>query len=280
MKAVKLFFIFSSMVLLTACGSLLSDQSHKTTVSSSLMDFLYPDKNSRTEHTAEIPRLQLPVNVGLAFVPSRHWQYGGINHSEQMKLLEKVKNSFTQYEFIGRIELIPSSYLAGGQGFSTLEQVSRLHDIEVIALISYDQVTQTLDNNASLLYWTIAGMYLIPGSENSTQTFVDTAVFDIKSRKMLFRAPGISKQQERSTAVGIDDTRNTLSQQGFELAVADMITNLDAELARFTTRVKEEKVAHVEHRSGYSGSGGSLPVGMLFLLGVAAIFRFKARKTL
>lgn len=280
MKVVKFLVIASGIFLLSACGSLLSDQSHKTTVSSSLMDFLYPDKNSRTEHSAEIPHLKLPVNVGLAFVPSRHWQHGGINHSEQMKLLEKVKNSFTQYEFIGRIELIPSSYLAGGEGFTTLEQVSRLHDIEVIALISYDQVTQTLDNNASLLYWTIAGMYLIPGSENSSQTFVDTAVFDIKSRKMLFRAPGISKQQERSTAVGIDDTRNTLSQQGFELAVADMITNLDSELARFTTRVKEEKIANVEHRSGYSGGGGSLPVSTLLLLGLTGLFRFKARHTL
>lgn len=265
--------ILACALSLTACGSLLSNQSNKATVSSSLIDFLYPDKNSRTEHSAEIPRLQLPVNVGVAFIPSRQWQYGGISHTEQVRLLEQVKNAFTQYEFINRIEVIPSTYLAGGQGFTTLEQVGRLHDIEVIALISYDQVTQTIDNKASLLYWTIAGMYVIPGSENSTQTFVDTAVFDIKSRKMLFRAPGINKQNELSTAIGIDRTRDELAKQGFEQAVADMIVNLDSELSRFKVRVKEEKIAEVSHRSGYSSSGGTGSGLLLMVLAGIALLR-------
>ncbi len=256
-----------------ACGSLLSNQSQKTTISSSLMDFLYPDKNSRTEHTAELPQLQLPVNVALAFVPPAKWQSSALANAEQIALLEKVKQAFTRYDFINRIEIIPSMYLNGGQGFTTLEQVGRLHDIDVIALVSYDQLLQTSDNKASLLYWTIAGMYLVPGSDNSVQTFVDTAVFDIKSRKMLFRAPGISRLEDSSTAIRIDDTRITQSRKGFELAVGDMTVQLDEELGRFTTRVKEEKVAAISHRPGYSPSGGSTGLLCLTLLTLFAGIR-------
>jgi rhombotail lipoprotein len=44
---------------------------------------------------------------------------------------------------------------------------------------------------------------LFQAMKNSIQTFVDTSVFDIKSRKMLFRAPGLNKITKRSTAIGI-----------------------------------------------------------------------------
>jgi rhombotail lipoprotein len=263
----RIFFIMLGTLLLASCSSFVSHNAGKNTKSSSLMDFLYPNEESRSEHKAEIPVLTLPVKVGLAFVPSTNWQRDGIHSKDQIELLEKVKKSFLKYDYIDRIEVIPSTYLTGGAGFSTLEQVGRLYDVDVIALVSYDQVTQSLENNAALLYWTIVGMYIIPGNENSIQTFVDTAVFDIKSKKMLFRAPGINRLEKRTTAIGIDDTLSEKSLEGFGLAVTDMSTNLDAELALFKTRVKEEKIAKVEHRENYSG--GSLSFYCLFLILIA-----------
>ncbi|XOV77364.1 MAG: rhombotarget lipoprotein [Aestuariibacter sp.] len=253
----NIFIIVLSLSLLTSCSAIMSNNTGKKTQSSSLMDFLYPNQESRTEHKPEIPVLKLPVNVGLAFVPSKSWQRDGIHGKDQVELLEKVKKSFLKYDYVGRIEVIPSTYLNGGEGFSTLEQVGRLYDVDVMALVSYDQVSQSLENNAALLYWTIVGMYIIPGNENTVQTFVDTAVFDIKSRKMLFRAPGINRLEKRTTAVGIDDTLSQKSLEGFGLAVTDMSNNLEAELARFKTRIKEEKIAKVEHREGYSGGSTS-----------------------
>jgi rhombotail lipoprotein len=260
-----------TIIFLSACSAMISNNTMKQSQSSSLTDFLYPDSQSRAAINAEIPVLTLPVKVGLAFVPS-----ASIHSKDQLELLEKVKASFLQYDYIDRIEIIPSNYLSGGQGFTTLEQVSRLYDVDVMALVSYDQVTQSLENNAALLYWTIVGMYVIPGNENSIQTFVDTAVFDVKSRKMLFRAPGINKLEKRTTAVGIDRVMSDKSIEGFSLAVADMSTNLDAELARFESRVKEEKVAKVELRDGYSGGSSSLYV--LLYLGLILIIRFRESK--
>lgn len=264
----RIIIIALGIAFLASCSSIMSNHTGKNTKSSSLMDFLYPDETSRSEHKAEIPTLKLPVRVGLAFVPSKNWQRDGIHSKDQIELLEKVKKSFLKYDYIDRIEVIPSTYLKGGEGFSTLEQVARLYDVDVMALVSYDQITQSLENNAALLYWTIVGMYVIPGNENAIQTFVDTAVFDIKSKKMLFRAPGINKLTKRTTAVGIDNTLSEKSLEGFSLAVTDMTINLDAELASFKNRVKEEKVAKIEHRNGYSGGSINL---YLLLLGLVMI---------
>lgn len=263
----RIILLTLALVFLTSCSSLMSNKTGENTRSSSLMDFLYPDKSSRSKHNPEVPTLKLPVKVGLAFVPSKDWRRNGIHAKNQIEILQRVKKSFLKYDYIDRIEIIPSAYLKGGEGFSTLEQVGRLYDVDVMALVSYDQVTQSLENNAALLYWTIVGMYVIPGNENSIQTFVDTAVFDIKSKKMLFRAPGINKITKRTTAIGINDTISEKSLEGFSLAVRDMTTNLDAELGSFKRRVKEEKIAKVERRNGYSGGSMNLYFFILVSLG-------------
>ena len=266
------FFVMLMVFLLTSCSALVSNHSNKNTRSSSLVDFLYPNEDSRAAYKPEIPVLKLPVTVGISFVPSKEWQANGIESQNEVELLERVKKSFLQYDYIDRIEVIPSTYLKGGEGFSALEQVGRLYDVDVMALVSYDQVTQTYENNAALLYWTIVGMYVIPGNENTIQTFVDTAVFDIKSKKMLFRAPGISKLEKRTTAIGIDETLNEKSLEGFNLAVTDMSLNLDAELARFKTRVKEEKIAKIENKDG-SSSAGAFSVFILVFISLLVLKR-------
>ena len=266
------FFVMLMVFVLTSCSALVSNNAGKNMRSSSLVDFLYPNEDSRATYKPEIPVLKLPVTVGISFVPSKEWQANGIESQNEVELLEKVKKSFLQYDYIDRIEVIPSTYLKGGEGFSALEQVGRLYDVDVMALVSYDQVTQTYENNAALLYWTIVGIYVIPGNENTIQTFVDTAVFDIKSKKMLFRAPGISKLEKRTTAIGIDETLNEKSLEGFNLAVTDMSLNLDAELARFKTRVKEEKIAKIENKDG-SSSAGAFSVFILVFISLLVLKR-------
>lgn len=83
---------------------------------------------------------------------------------------------------------------------------------------------------------------------------------------MLFRAPGINKLDKRTTAIRIDETLSEKSLEGFNLAVTDMTTNLDSELALFKTRIKEDNVAQIEHREGYSG--GTINIYLLIFLGL------------
>ena len=82
---------------------------------------------------------------------------------------------------------------------------------------------------------------------------------------MLFRAPGINKLNKRTTAIGIDETLIEKSIEGFDLAVNDMSANLDAELAHFKTRIKEEKIAKIENKDG-SRNGGTFGFYLLVLM--------------
>ncbi|USD33803.1 MULTISPECIES: rhombotarget lipoprotein [Vibrio] len=269
----KIAFIFALSFFIFGCSGL--GQSEET-ASSSLVDFLYPNTKDYQEHQPTIPHLVLPVNVGIAFVPSS--KYGKLDLSSKRKheILSKVKNEFLGLDYVNRIEIISDPYLRSGGGFDNLKQISRLYDVQVMALVSYDQVARSSQNNAALLYWTIVGMYLIPGDQNTTQTFVDTAVFDINSSKLLFRAPGLSNVGSLSTAVGIEETFYENSEKGFDLAVTDMVNNLGSELDLFKIRIKEEKVANVSYDSGYSG--GSIHWFVLVVLASLSLFRKKATK--
>ena len=255
------------VLAVSGCSMLMYDGGSRDAVSTSLVDFLYPDGQGRRSHAGDVPVIKLPVRVGLAFVPSKQWRANGFHESQQLQLLEQVKQEFEQFDYIEKIEVIPSAYLGNDGGFESLDRVSRLYDVDVMALVSYDQMRRSEENTSSLLYWTIVGAYLIPGNDNRVQTFVDTAVFDIKSRQLLFRAPGLSKLEDSSSAIKIDESIRQQSAEGFGLAMTDMRRNLNQELSTFKDKVRNEKIAKIEHRAGYSGAGAFYALVLLFIYG-------------
>ena len=109
----------------------------------------------------------------------------------------------------------------------------------MIALLSYDQVQFTRDDALSITYWTLVGAYVVPGEKNDTHTLIDAAVFDIPSRKLLFRAPGTSMVKGRAAPINLEAKLARDSARGFDAAGEDMIANLDVALADFQVRVKE-----------------------------------------
>ncbi|MEJ2592310.1 MAG: rhombotarget lipoprotein [Candidatus Thiodiazotropha sp.] len=239
-------------------------------VSSSLVDYLYPKGEKPPAVDEALPHLQLPLNVGLAFVPSNNPR--GLSEERKTRLLNEVKQAFSDRKFIRHIEVIPDTYLAAGQGFETIDQVARLYGLDEIALVSYDQVVYSEDTAASLLYWTIIGAYVIKGSRNDVQTFVDTAVFDIPTRKLLFRAPGVDRFSNSSTLVKSGEALRAAREAGFDRAMQDMTGNLQVSLDRFVIRVKEEKVAKVSYRSG-GGGGGAIDLWLLMIVALAGFGR-------
>ena len=261
----KRLFILSVAILMTACASLFGS-SKREGVSSSLVDFLYPDgEKPPTGQAVNIPNLELPLRVGLAFVPSQG-RGGALGEAERVQLLDKVKAAFSGRDYIEAIEVIPEAYLRTGRGFTALEQTARLHDLDVMALVSYDQVAHSAERTSSFLYWTIVGAYVVKGNKNDVQTFVDTAVFDVATRKLLFRAPGVSENKSSSTLVDLDRDLRVAQQKGFEVAMADMTVNLDKELNVFKERIKTDGSVKVTHSSRYTGGGGGAADSVLLAL--------------
>ncbi len=266
MKHLTYLLLVIVAVLQAGCSQFWLANSSQKNVSSSLVNYLYPEgmKNPVVPTT---PLLQLPLRVGIAFVPGPEYQAASLDAATRQRLLGTVADHFRQREYISDIEVIPDAYLAGGKGFDTLERVAGLYSLDIIALVSYDQQSFTADTKASFWYWTIVGAYVVEGSKNDVSTFVDTAVFDIPTRSLLMRAPGTSHLSGKSTAVEVAESLADNRVRGFEEAIKEMTASLSIELDQLQARVEAGEASEVQiaHRPGYSGGGGGS--GDLFLVG-------------
>jgi rhombotail lipoprotein len=263
-----------AVLALFAAGCQVLDHSNtRKRHNSSLVDFLYPRGNHDRPTKPSVPTLTLPLKVGIAWVPEStgnkdHYRSRDavLTETRRKELAEAVIPHFQKYPFISSIQTIPTAYLTPAGGFENLEQLRALLGIDVVVLLSFDQLQTSESTEFSLLYWTIVGAYLIPAEANRTHTMVDAAVFDIASRQMLFRAPGTSKSDGIATPVRTDERLRVKSDQGFERAATNMVANLQSELATFQQRIKAQpETVRIVRSAGYTGGGafGWESAGML-----------------
>jgi rhombotail lipoprotein len=258
------------ILVLTGCVSFRNSHHHQA---SSVVHFLYPDKDQPFVEPG-IPTLRLPLRVGVAFVPPAAEQTGGFeryanfDEAQKTELMRHIATSFKALPFVQTIEILPATYLRAGGGFENLDQLRSLLGVDVVALVSYDQAQNTSDTAWSLAYWTIVGAYVVPAQKNDTHTLMEAVVYDIPSRRLLFRAPGVSAITGHSTMIRSSDELRADSARGLSLAAEDLTTQLQHELDAFKVRLKEEpQSVHIEHKPGYSGAGAS-EGWFAFLLGV------------
>ena len=273
--AVIAIFILS----LLACGN------QQTRSKSSVVDYLYPANTNTVIHPS-IPTLNLPLKVGIAFVPEQETKTRGRNQwsgvvgsgaaltsASKTDLLDKVASNFKDLDFVSEIEVIPTEYLTHGGSFNNLEQIQTMYGIDIIALVSYDQVQFTDEGFLSLTYWTIVGAYVVSGEINDTSTMLDTVVYDIKSKKMLFRAPGTSVVEGNATPINLSEELRADSIKGFNVAAEEMTKNLHLQLERFKEKIKQSpEQVKIVHREGYSSSwGGAFNLYVLAILLLIAV---------
>ncbi len=257
------------MLVTLLLGGCVSGAGYRGANKSSLVEFLYPESNGQVV-TPGTPRLELPLRVGVAFTPAQLLVDGGMTEAEKGRLAQDVVREFESLEFVDTIQVIPSDYLRQGGSFANLDQLRSLFGVDVIVLLSYDQRMVTDASRAALAYWTIVGMYFVPGEKNDTHTMVDATVYDIASRTLLFRAPGFSTVKSRQTLLKNSEQLRADSARGFTEAGAELKQNLTTELASFQQRVKDAPAQFaVTTREGYTGSGSN--EGIFLLLVVLAI---------
>lgn len=251
------------------CGSRVMRSGNST----SLVEFLYPD--GVPPRTDTVPELRIPLHVGLAFLPSnRGTSTVTLDPLQKQELLESIRARFKSRQFVSEISIIPDYYLSAAKGFGGLAGVQRLQGLDVIALVSYDQVTRQNDNPLSLGYLTIVGAYILPGTNRETTTLVDLAVVDPQSRSLVLRAGGTSEARGVTTQANASFGAHKASVQGFEAATAQLIENFDLALTRFEADVRAGKAnVRVVRRSGGGGATGGLEAVGLALLLAAWLWR-------
>lgn len=277
--AASAFLLLTLGLLVSGCAFWPGRSAHRA---SSVVAFLYPDEQQPLV-TPSTPELALPLRVGLAFVPSAERRHDEFSAMQKQVLLERIAADFRALPFVQTIEVVPESYLRPAGGFANLDQLRGLLGIDVMVLVGYDQAQFTDENRCSLAYWTIVGAYFVHGNRNDTHTLTEASVYDIRSRALLFRAPGANRTKASVALVDVGRGLRADSAASFAGATADLTTNLHAELTAFQQRVKEGKAdARIVNRPGYAGAGafalGELGALLGLLAGVLGAARVKASR--
>jgi rhombotail lipoprotein len=262
------------LVLLCGCSLYGPQRRHYR---SNLVDYLFPA--GMPSHPRATARLQLPLKVGIAFVPGEPQT---VDPQQEQRLLGIVRKAFVGRDWVGQIQVIPSTYLTTRGGYDNLEQVAQLMNVDVIALVSVDQIQYSDPTALSILYLSIVGEYVLPGDHNDTRTMIDVAVVDVRSRSFLLRAPGTSRIGGMATPVEGDRVLRSKSGEGMRLAMVDLTKNLDTEIGSFKATVASGERSDVDivTREGKSiRAGGAFDmVGMVTVLVIAAAAFIPMRK--
>jgi rhombotail lipoprotein len=269
-------------LLLSGCAALdamMSDAGHRQSRnSSSLVEFLYP--NGRVPPAEnQIPELRVPLRVGLAFLPTQDG--AGPTAAQREELMERIRQRFANRKFVTEIVTIPDYYLRDNRGFGGLQSVQRLYAIDIMALVSYDQVTNTGENDWSLGYLTIVGAYVLKGSHHDVATLVDLAVVDPVTQSLILRAGGTDTRNRNTTLIDKEREVRESSAAGFANATTQMIDNFDVALTKFEADVRAGKanVRVAKRESGRAGGGGGSfgPLALGVLLALLAMSRLRRR---
>jgi len=267
----------------TGCDTFAQRSHHKT---SSVLEYLYPSDNEHVD-VPTIPVLSLPLKIGIAFVPENNAEGryhdasddSAFTENQKVELMKQVSANFKQYPFVQSISIIPSDYLVPKGGFANVEQVKRMFNVDIIVLLSYDQVQFTDHGFLSLTYLTVVGEAIIRGENNDTQTMMDAVVYDIQSRKLLFRAPGTSQVKASATPLYQDVDLRANAETGLKIAATNLVSNLQEQLASFKDQVKNSPEEYkIVTKPGYTGAGslGGLEVALVAGLGIYAAFTRKS----
>ena len=188
-------------------------------------------------------RLQLPLRLGIAFVPADPTQakgeatlaspVGALAPGQEQDLHQRVVGVFEQKPWAQSFKVIPSLYLAKGGGFEDLDRVARSFGVDVVALVSVDQVQFSSPRWYAWTYWTLVGAYMVKGDKNDTTSMVDAAVYHVPSRTFLFRAGGVGTAKGSSTWAHREEAFRQQGRESLALAMADLSASLDKGVATF-----------------------------------------------
>ena len=242
MHSIRIIGFAALAAILAACASV-----GTTRQQSSLMGYLYPGSDPQPQ-SAEVATVRLPLRLGILLAPTVDTTRSGyvltprvnqpLSTGDQVAYLNQIADEFRTSPYFRDVEVIPGNYVEAGGGFKNMETIASMYSLDAIAVISYDQLQTTDEGKSSFLYWTVIGAYVVDTEKNASTTFVDTAMFDVKSHKLLFHASGTSHSQSTGTLANNSEEVRGASHQGFVDAFAAMATDITNGLKTFKDKLQ------------------------------------------
>lgn len=254
MRKVMTLMALALVVASTLIGCASSQGGARLRQVASVLTYLYPTTEAAPPRSERVAEITVPFRLGVAFVPDTASTLVRLPEADRMKLADDVRNAFKSYPFFSDIVPVPSMYLEPKGGFANLERVAALLKLDVIALVSFDQIQNAGATGWSFLYWTGIGAYTIQGDQYDILTSVETTVFDVKSRQLLMRGGGLSNIKGTATMVGFSEQARAARTRGFDEAVKDMIGKLHTEVRDFREKAPKNPQIRLVLPANYSPS--------------------------
>jgi rhombotail lipoprotein len=255
--------VVAALVAIGLAGCASMQKESKQRQQASMLAYLFPGNAEPPAASDAVAVINVPFRIGVAFVPDNADPQFRLTEADRLALAGKVRDAFAKYPFIREIEAIPSVYLDSGGGFANVDRIAALLRLDAIALVSYDQVQHADASAASMLYWTGIGMYIVPGDRYDVLTVVETAVFDVRSRRLLLRAAGSSNVKGSATYVGFSSQSREARLKSFDEAVTQMIAGLHAEVKNFRERAPNDPKIRLVLPAGYNPNAERVPPAQL-----------------
>jgi len=278
---IKIGLVAMTALLAAGCSGMGGGQQRRT---ANLSAFLYSETGVKPE-PKPVSALSLPFKVGIAFVPSDGSTNNGfafasagpnqasasagyreanpnysyppnrlISENEKLELIKHICGKLGQYPALKSAETVSSDYIVARGGFDNLDRVRALYGLDVIILLSYDQVQFTDEGMLTLSYWTIVGAYVVPGEKIDTKTVMEAAVYDIANRRLLFRASGEGRIKGSSTPINLSEQLREESNKSFQIAATHLAANLTNEGEAFKKQLAANTGEYkTERKPGYTG---------------------------
>jgi rhombotail lipoprotein len=206
----------------------------------SAIDYLYP--SGRVEAPTGEVKLELPLRVGVAFAPGGKDPGAAFSEPQRREILKRVTEAFREIPEVQFVEVLPTHNLDAKGGFENLQQAAGMYGMNLVALVSYDQIQFGEPRVASILYWTLIGTWFIEGERIETHTLLDANVFEPGSRALLFSGSGSSIVKDGYTPWQSEEKKRASSVLGFEKATQELIENLGFSLNAFREHAKQGTV--------------------------------------
>ncbi|MEM6709182.1 MAG: rhombotarget lipoprotein [Pseudomonadota bacterium] len=240
----------------TGCALLYPDTALRPTTedgSQSVRAYLYgDDRSARPRQVSETTELRTPLRVGLAFVPATG--RAQLPARSLQRVLEDLADAFRDRPYVASVVVLPDNALQPSGGFDDLSLASLVYNIDVIALIGYEQLGYFDDRALSLFDLSVVGAFLVPGHARRVETQLYATVLHLDSRRFLFTASGGHSDSEVTTLVHAREGLRTQQVASLAHAASALAEAADQQLQRLGERLTQDPTLQLTGAGSLTGT--------------------------
>lgn len=133
--------------------------------------------------------------------------------------------------FVSQIHLVSPLLVPQGASLKTLRDATALLHAPILLVYSQEDNHEEGYNSAAMAYWTIIGLFLVPGNTVGHYSACAAVLVDTRSNAVLATADGESKKEENVLAGAVEIARSRTQAQSRTEAIAHLQGDFSGTLA-------------------------------------------------